>query len=126
MLRWDVPQQWHGEGIYVMNQRSWALVATMTDAIGRPLFAPSPIQGQPNFLLNGSPVIIATQMPDVLPGNTPVLYGNLRQLYTLVQRSGTTMTPDPYTGGFCTIFKFESRIGGNLTCPNAARLLRVH
>jgi len=64
MLKWDVPMQWHGEGTYVMNQRTWALLATMTDAIGRPLFTPSPIQDQPGFLLNGSPVTIVTQMPN--------------------------------------------------------------
>jgi len=125
MLKWDVPQQWHNEGTYLMNQRTWALLATMSDAIGRPLFSPSPIQGQPGLFLNGSPVIIATQMPDCLTGNTPVLYGNLRQLYTLVNRSATTMTPDPYTAQFCHLFKFECRVGGAITCPNAARLLRV-
>src|SRR6516225_9089169 len=112
MLKWDVPQQWHNEGTYLMNQRTWALLATMSDAIGRPLFSPSPIQGQPGLFLNGSPVIIATQMPDCLAGNTPVLYGNLRQLYTLVNRSATTMTPDPYTAQFCHLFKFECRVGG--------------
>src|SRR5262249_32358367 len=117
MLKWDVPVQWHGEGSYVMNQRTWALISTMTDAIGRPLFTPSPIQGQSALLLNGSPVVIATQMPDCLPGNTPVLYGNLRQLYTLVTRSGVQMTPDPYTAGFCILYRFEARVGGTITCP---------
>jgi HK97 family phage major capsid protein len=76
--------------------------------------------------LNGSPVNIVSQMPECLPGNTPVLYGNMRQTYTLVNRSATTMVPDPYTAGFCTLFRFEARVGGALTCPNAARLLRVH
>src|SRR5262245_30239384 len=125
MLKWDVPQQWHNGGTYVMNQRTWALLATMSDAIGRPLFSPSPIQDQPGFMLNGSPVIIATQMPECLPGNTPILYANLRQLYTLVQRSGTTMMPDPYSAQWCTLFRFEARVGGALTCPSAGRLLRV-
>jgi HK97 family phage major capsid protein len=68
--------QWHGEGAYYMNQRTWALLATISDAIGRPLFAPSPIQNQVGFMLNGSPVHIVTQFPDCLPGNTPVLYAN--------------------------------------------------
>jgi HK97 family phage major capsid protein len=125
MLKWDVPVQWHGEGSYLMNQRTWALIATMSDGIGRPLFTPSPIQDQPGFLLNGSPVNIITQMPECLPGNTPVAFGNWRQTYTLVNRSATTMVPDPYSAGFCTLFRFEARVGGALTCPNAARLLRV-
>jgi HK97 family phage major capsid protein len=125
-LKWDLPMQWHGEGAYFMNQRTWALLATTTDAIGRPLFAPSPVQNQVGFMLNGSPVIIVSQMPNCEPGNTPVLYANLRQLYTLAIRSGTTMTPDPYSAQWCTLFRFEARVGGAVTCQNAGRLLRVH
>src|SRR5215831_11219210 len=113
------PVQFHSEGTYVMSQRTWALLATMSDAIGRPLFTPSPIQGQPGLLLNGSPVTIVTQMPDCAPGNTPVLYANLRQLYTLVQRPGTTMSPDPFSAQWCHLFRFETRCGGAITCPNA-------
>jgi len=111
-LKWDLPMQWHNEGSYLMNQRTWALLATTSDAIGRPLFAPSPIQNQVGFMLNGSPVQIVTQMPECLPGNTPVMYANLRQAYTLVNRSATTMTPDPYTAQFCHLFRFEARVGG--------------
>jgi len=124
-LKWDVPVQWHNEGAYLLNQRTWALLATMSDAIGRPLFAPSPIQNQVGFMLNGSPVHIVSQMPDCTPGATPVMYANLRQTYTLVNRSATTMVPDPFTAGFCHLFKFQCRVGGSITCPNAARLLRV-
>src|SRR5262249_36606471 len=122
MLKFEIPIQWHAGGSYLMNQRTWALLATMTDAIGRPLFTPTPVQNEVGFLLNGSPVNIVTQMPECLPGNTPVAFGNWRQTYTLVNRSATTMMPDPYTGGgWCTLFRFEARVGGALTCPNAAR-----
>src|SRR5262249_3547065 len=48
-LKWDVPREWHNGGVYVLNQRTWALLATTVDAIGRPLFSPSPIQDQPGF-----------------------------------------------------------------------------
>src|SRR5262249_37257838 len=53
MLKYDVPIACHNEGSYLCNQRTWALLMTMSDGIGRPLFTPSPIQGQPAFLLNG-------------------------------------------------------------------------
>jgi HK97 family phage major capsid protein len=123
-LKWDIPIQWHGEGMYFMNQRTWALIATMSDGIGRPLWTQLP-GGAPGFMLNGSPVQIVTHFPDCLPGNTPVAFGNLKQPYTLVNRAGTTMIPDPYSAGWCTLFKFDARVGGNLTCANAMRLLRI-
>jgi HK97 family phage major capsid protein len=68
--------------------------------------------------------IIVSQI-DVAPGSTPVAYGNWKQAYTIVDCKAVTMLVDPYSAGFCTIFKFEVRIGGATTCPNAARLLRV-
>ena len=68
-LKYDLPMQWHTSGAYFMNQRTWALLATMSDALGRPLFAPSPIQNQVGLMLNGSPVVITTQMLKTgLPG----------------------------------------------------------
>jgi HK97 family phage major capsid protein len=107
-----------------MNQHTWALCSTMSDANGRPILTVSPSEGAP-FLLAGSPVVIANQMPDCVPGSTPVAYGNWRQAYTVVNRKAVTMTQDPYSAGFCVLFKFEARVGGACTCPNAARLLRI-
>jgi HK97 family phage major capsid protein len=59
---------------FLMNQETFALLLTMSDAAGRPIMIDNPTQaGQ--FLLNGSPVVMATQMPSVAPGSTPVLFG---------------------------------------------------
>jgi HK97 family phage major capsid protein len=64
-------------------------------------------------------------MPDCAPGSTPVMFGNLNAGYLLVTRRGLTMATDPYTAGWCVLYKFDQRIGGAPTCPNALRLLRV-
>jgi predicted phage gp36 major capsid-like protein len=42
-----------------------------------------------------------------------------------VNRKNVTVMPDPYSAGFCHLFRFEARVGGAVTCPNAARLLRI-
>jgi len=64
-------------------------------------------------------------MPDVAPGSLPVAYGNWNLVYMVVNRKAVTMQQDPYSAGFCVLYKFESRIGGGVVCPNAARLLRI-
>jgi HK97 family phage major capsid protein len=64
-------------------------------------------------------------MPDVATGATPIAYGNWKRAYVVVNRKGVTMQLDPYSAGFCSLFKFEARIGGAPVCPNAARLLRI-
>jgi HK97 family phage major capsid protein len=123
MLRWAVPMSLRGnDGAYLMNQHTWALCTTMSDANGRPIMTAGPTEP---FLLGGVPVVIAPLMPDVHPGATPVAYGNWKQAYMVVNRKAVTMQNDPFSAGFCSLFKFEARIGGGVICPGAARLLRI-
>jgi len=125
MLRWAVPMSLRGDGgAYLMNQHTWALCTTMSDANGGPIMTAGPTEATP-FLLGGVPVVIAPLMPDVANGATPVAYGNWRQAYMVVNRKAVTMQHDPFSAGFCSLFKFEARIGGGIICPQAARLLRI-
>jgi HK97 family phage major capsid protein len=125
MLKWDVPQIWHSNAAFYMNARTFAQISTMSDAAGRPIFSQPP-QGELVPTIAGSPVRILTQMPDIAPGSTPVMFGDLRAGYMLVTRSGLSMTPDPYTaGGWCVLFRFSMRVGGAPICPNAVRVLRI-
>jgi len=61
--------------------------------------------------LFGSPIVIASQLPNLAPGTTPIALGDFRSAYTIVTRSGTTVTVDNVTS-FCSVFRFESRVGG--------------
>jgi predicted phage gp36 major capsid-like protein len=38
-----------------------------------------------------SPITIATQMPDVAPGSTPVAFGDFSEAYTIVERKAPTV-----------------------------------
>jgi HK97 family phage major capsid protein len=117
------------------NQRTAGMLATMSDAVGRPL-----MQGLPNpmppsagqrggltalFHIAGFPLIVNCFMPDIGPGTTPVFFGNLAETYMLVTRKAVTVMRDPYSFGYCVGFRFESRVGGAIKCPGASALLRV-
>src|SRR5262249_30231583 len=65
-LKWEVRLQYHAGGQYWMNQRTWALCLTMSDAISRPLMIQDPTEPS-KYSINGSPVVIVTQLPDVAP-----------------------------------------------------------
>ncbi len=124
ILKFEVPMQWQAGASYLMNQRTFALLLTMSDSAQRPIWGQLP-GGLPGFTLAGSPINIATQMPDVQPGSTPIAFGDWKQTYMIAERRGVTMEVDPYSAGWCTLFKFSARIGGATTCPNSARLLRI-
>src|SRR5262245_9478322 len=124
LMRWQLPMNYQDGGSYIMNPKTWGLCSTMSDANGRPIMIANPTEGAP-FLLGGAPVVINALMPDVAPGATPVAFGNWQQAYTIVNRRGVTVQNDPFSAGWCTLFKFDARIGGGVVCPGAARLLRI-
>ena len=124
MLLYQLPIEMHANATFIMNQTTFALLLTMQDAIGRPLLNPMP-QGSPAFTLVGRPIVIATQMPDALPGSTPIAVGDWKKAFTIVERKTPTISIDPYSAGFCLLYRAEARVGAGPTCPNAARLLRI-
>jgi HK97 family phage major capsid protein len=134
-LAFEVPQQYHPGAVYMMNQRTAGLAATMSDATGRPLMQALPGEMPPDlgrrgglralFTIAGWPVLINNWMPNVAPGNCPVFFGNLSETYMLITRKAVTTMRDPYSYGYCVGYRFESRVNGAILCPGAARLLRV-
>jgi HK97 family phage major capsid protein len=77
------------------------------------------------MVMAGSPVRIVTWMPDVATGSVPIAFGNWPATYMVVNRRGLSFQRDDFSAGYCLLYKFESRIGGGMICPNAARLLRI-
>jgi HK97 family phage major capsid protein len=124
MLKWEVARQWNISGSYLMNQKTMALCLTMSDATGRPLMIANPTQGG-EMMMAGSPVNIVTQMPDCVPGATPVAFGDWKAAYITVNRRAVTLLVDPYSLGFCVGFKLSARVGGGIVCQQAARLMRI-
>jgi HK97 family phage major capsid protein len=75
MLKFELPLQWQTDASYLMNQRTFALLMTMSDAASRPISTASP-EGAPGFQIAGSSIRIVSQLPDVAPGSTPIAFGN--------------------------------------------------
>lgn len=117
-------QNFTNESAYFMNQSTWAKIMTMSDANGKPIWMMNPSQRFP-ITIGGFPVIIMDAMPDIAVGSCPIAFGNWRQVYRIVRRKALEMQRDDYSGGYCPIFKFESRVTGGVICPNKARLLLV-
>jgi HSP20 family molecular chaperone IbpA len=106
------------------KDKNWYVVERSYGSFSRTIplsFDPDPAK----YLLAGSPVIIASQMPDIATGATPIAFGNWKAAYMVVTRKATTMQVDPYSAGYCILYKWEARVGGSVVCPNAARLLRI-
>ncbi|KRR14591.1 hypothetical protein CQ12_10690 [Bradyrhizobium jicamae] len=123
-LLFEVPVEYHSNGVWLMNQRTLGQAFSMSDAAGRPILIQD-LQNPLRWMLLGHPVIVSNFFPDVIPGATPVAFGNWKETYLLVNRRALTMLPDPYSAGWCVLYRLFARLGGGIICPTAARLLRI-
>lgn len=85
---------------------------------------PSTQAGQPGMLL-GYPVLTCDAMPQVANDNFAVLFGNWRRGYLLADRTGMSITLDPYSTPGKTRFYARRRVGGRIKNNDALKALRI-
>lgn len=99
---------------WVMNSTTLAAVRKMKDpATGAFLWTPSLAVGQPSLLL-GHPVIEAQDMPDIGAGNHPVMVGDFKRGYTILDRT-VALLRDPYSNKPHVNIYARKRVSGALT-----------
>jgi len=78
--------------------------------------------GTPATLL-GFPVVLGEDMPSVVSGSFSVAFGNFKEGYTIVDRTGMRILRDPYTGAPFIKFRCTKRTGGDVVNFEAIKLL---
>lgn len=120
--------------VYLLNRRTAVKVRTLKTGTGQYLWGFDLIPGQPSTL-NGLPWFSMIDMPDVVPetvpgdgtGSTPIILGDFRQGYSIVDREMMTVLRNPYSEDLQNKvrFVFHSRVGGQVTRPEAMIKLKV-
>lgn len=111
---------------FVMNSNTAVRLRTIVDANGRYLWAPTGnlIEGVEHPLL-GYPVTIDDNYDDIGAGTLPVSFGDHRQAYVIVDRSGIRVTRDEVTQKGRILFDTYKRVGGGAGDFNAVKFLKV-
>lgn len=123
-LQHALKAQYRPGAAFIMNDATLAKVRQFKDASGNfYLWNPDPAAGFGGRIL-GSPVVPDDNMPDVGTGAYAVAYGNFKRGYTIVNRAGTSVIRDPYTGKGVTKFNFRRRFGGGVTNFEAIKLMK--
>ena len=122
----DLPGFYAANAIWGMNRTSIGAVRKLKDANGRYLWTDPISAGNPPTIL-GRPVVEMPDMPDIAADALPIMFGDLRQGYRIVDRISLSILRDPYsraTNGQ-TRFHARRRVGGGVTKPEALRLMKV-
>lgn len=123
-LQHALKQQYRPGAAWVMADSVLSTVRQMKDGSGAfYLWQPDPLAGFGGRLL-GSPVEVDDNMPAVGADSLSIAYGDFRQGYLVVNRSGTVVIRDNVTAKGKTKFNFRRRFGGGIKNFEAIKLLK--
>jgi HK97 family phage major capsid protein len=104
-----------------------ANIRTLKDTYGQYLFVPSlGIRDVPNTVA-GLPYVLANDMPDVGAGTFPIILGDYRKCYYIVDNINFELIEDPYTQATSGKRRFivYKRTGGQVVLTEGLRKLKI-
>ena len=116
--------QYRPGSAWIMADATLSTVRQFKDASGTfYLWNPDPAAGFGGRLL-GAPVEIDDNVAVVAANSLSIAYGNWQRAYAIVQRTGTSVIRDPYTGKGVTKFNFRRRVGGGIINFEAFKVMK--
>lgn len=100
-------------------------IRILKDGQGNYLWQPNFQAGQPQ-LVSGFPIHQADDLAVVGTGNLPLVFGDFRTAYTIVDRMGIRTLRDPYTAKPNIKFYTTRRTGGDVVNYEALKLLVIN
>lgn len=109
---------------FYMNRVTLGEVMLFRDSQGHPLWQPSLQAGVPSQL-RGYAVRTIEEMADRGANTFPVAFGDMRAYYTVVDRAGLEILPNPYKEPGFTLFHSWKRVGGKVMKSEALKAIKV-
>jgi HK97 family phage major capsid protein len=122
-LVYAVKAGYRGNGTFVFNRATQAVIRKMKDAEGHYLWQPATKAGDPSLVL-GYPVAESEDMPSLATDSYSVAFGDFRRGYLIVDRVGIRVLRDPYSQKPYVLFYTTKRVGGGVQDFNAIKLLK--
>lgn len=122
-LQHALKAQYRPGAVWMLNDSTLAVMRQIKDASGSYyLWNPDPTAGFGGRFL-GSPVEVDDNFADIASASISLAYLNPKRAYTIVNRQGTTLLRDPYTGKGVVKFNFRRRFGGGIVNYEAVKLM---
>jgi len=111
---------------YMMNRKTLHQhVRTLKDNNGQYLLQMG--LGSLPSTIAGVPYVLGNDMPDVAANAKPIIIGDFRKAYYIVDSTDVTVLEDPYTQAISGVrrFNFYKRVGGQVVLPEAIKILKI-
>jgi HK97 family phage major capsid protein len=122
-LVYAVKSGYRGNGTFVFNRATQAVIRKMKDGDGNYLWQPAAKAGDASMLM-GYPVAESEDVPTIATNSYSVAFGDFRRGYLIVDRVGIRVLRDPYSSKPYVLFYTTKRVGGGVQDFDALKLLK--
>jgi len=125
-LIYGIKTGYAANAILGMNRLTLSKVRKLKDGMGGYLWVPGIANAAPNTI-NGVPYVELPDMPDIAANTYPVIYGDIRRAYKIVDRIGISFQADFMTeaDNGLVVFRARKRSGSAVVLPEAVRKLKI-
>jgi HK97 family phage major capsid protein len=124
-LIYSLTPEYRANAAFFMNDATLATVSKFkTASTGELIWRPSLVAGQPSSLL-GYPVISTPDMPDIEANKFPIVFGDMKEFYTISDAAPTSILVDPYSTKPYVLYYARKRVAGAITNFAAAKALKI-
>lgn len=109
---------------WVCNRKTQSVIRKIKDSDSNYIWLP-PVSATQHPMLLGHPVLEDENMPDIAAGKIPILFGDLRSGYLIVDGKGTRVLQDHFSNKPYIMLFYERRVGGGIRDFAALRGLKI-
>lgn len=119
-----IPEQYDAGCRWLMRKATRAAIRKLKDNNGQYLWQPGLASGEAGTLL-GYPITLVPDMPAIAANAFPIVFGNIAEAYTIVDKPGISLIRDVVTQKGFVVFYTTRRVGGDVVNPAAIRKLKI-
>jgi HK97 family phage major capsid protein len=117
-LYFALPEYYAKNGTFMMKRSTLQAIRKFKNGTGDFVWQPALSEKTPATVL-GQPYVEALDMPAIGAGNYPILFGDFKQGYVIVDRQAVRVLRDPYSAKPFIEFYTTRRVGGQVVLAEA-------
>ena len=124
-MTYDLHEAYEPNASFVMKRATIGLLRAMKDAVTGTFVWQPPFSASAPSTILGYPYYQCADMPAVDTGTYPILFGDFKEAYTIVDKKSISILRDPYSSKPYIIIYATRRVGGKTVQPAALRKLHM-
>lgn len=126
LLQNGIKEDYQANAVWLMKRSTFGDVITLkASGNGEYIMSTEFLRDRDERILLSKPVIFCDDMPEVALDAIPVCYGDFREGYTIVDRTGFRVIRDMFTNKPFVLFYTTKRTGGDVTSYDSWNRLRI-